>query len=214
MRLCHPTLSKTLRVWASHFAPGLRFPLVKWSFSDCALNPTPLSEFIRGSLQRVGFRPQNGVLPAKAVINLSGVWGRVKGGGGLAPRRGRWVEVTRIGGRQTQARSGRRPQPASPFPSSPPPCGHSGPPPPQLGQEPPHSHSRPRARRVPQPLPEPAEGHQQHASEGELSLSLFTLCSLSRERASPHPWPPAGKLWKLIRRCQERKRELYKWPNY
>lgn len=42
-------------------------------------------------------------------------------------------------------------------------------------------------------------------------------CSLSSEGTSLNPWSPegtAGKLWKLIRSCQERKRELYKWLNY
>lgn len=52
------------------------------------------------------------------------------------------------------------------------------------------------------------------------SLSLSppcSHCSLSSEETALNPWSPegtAGKLWKLIRSCQERKRELYKWPNY
>lgn len=82
----------------------------------------------------------------------------------------RWPEW--MEGRGRPNRLGGQAESAPSFPSRAPPFGHSGPPKPpgplQFGQEPPHSHTRPRNVPVPQPLPKPAEGCQQRTSEGEL----------------------------------------------
>lgn len=117
------------------------------------------------------------------------------GGGRWVPSRNGWVKVARMEGRWCrQAIQAEVPPPAPHFPSRPPPCGHPSPPGlPQFGQKPLRGHPRPRNVPVPSPLPKPAEGRQQHASEGELFLSSpLCTCTLPEEGAS-HP-----TLWYLM----------------